>query len=142
MNGPNANLSRAYRWMILIFLVLVTAESPNARTQRTTSDNAQNGKESNFAELPGNSDNGARIFVAYGCYECHGRAAQGGAGTGPRLAPNPIPVPSMIKELRHPDEMPPYGEKTISDGEISDIHAFLATLPEPPKPETIPILNK
>lgn len=80
--------------------------------------------------------------MAYGCYECHGRAAQGGAGTGPHLAPNPIPVASMIRELRHPNEMPPYSKTTISDAEIADIRAFLLTLPEPPKADSIAILKK
>ena len=34
----------------------------------------------------GNAENGKRLFSAYGCYECHGRVAQGGAA-GLRLGP-------------------------------------------------------
>jgi mono/diheme cytochrome c family protein len=90
----------------------------------------------------GNAQNGAKIFVAYGCFECHGRMAQGAAATGPRLGPHPISIANMIKELRHPNEMPPYSDKTVSDAEIADIHAFLASLPEPPKPDSIPLLSK
>ena len=33
----------------------------------------------------GNADNGKKLYVGDGCYECHGRAAQGGSGSGPRL---------------------------------------------------------
>src|ERR1700739_2489851 len=33
----------------------------------------------------GNAKNGKSVYTAYGCYECHGREAQGGAGTGPKL---------------------------------------------------------
>jgi cytochrome c553 len=90
----------------------------------------------------GNAQNGAKIFVAYGCFECHGRMAQGAAATGPRLGPHPISIANMIKELRTPNEMPPYSEKTVSDAEIADIHAFLVSLPEPPKPDSIPLLSK
>src|SRR3974390_1847527 len=39
----------------------------------------------------GNAENGRKLFVKYGCYECHGREAQGGGLNGPRLAPNPGP---------------------------------------------------
>lgn len=90
---------------------------------------------------PGNAQNGARIFEAYGCYECHGHAAQG-ASTGPRLGPNPISVEAMIHELRHPNEMPPFTERVVSDAEINDIHAFLASLPQPPKPDSLPLLSR
>jgi mono/diheme cytochrome c family protein len=88
----------------------------------------------------GNVENGKRIFTAYGCYECHGYAAQG--GTGPRLGPHPIALANVIKELRHPTQMPPYTEKVISDAEIADVHAFLTSLPEPPKIDSIAILAK
>jgi mono/diheme cytochrome c family protein len=91
--------------------------------------------------VAGNAENGKRIFTAYGCYECHGRMAQG-APTGPRLGPRPIALANIIKELRHPVEMPPYTEKVISDAEIADIYAFLQSLPEPPKPDSIPMLSK
>jgi ubiquinol-cytochrome c reductase cytochrome c subunit len=67
--------------------------------------------------------------------------AQGGS-TGPRLGPHPISIAGMMKELRHPNEMPPYSEKIVTDAEIADIHAFLASLPEPPKPDSIPLLTK
>src|SRR5262249_19129629 len=36
----------------------------------------------------GNVENGRKLYVSVGCYECHDRDAEG-AGTGPRLAPNP-----------------------------------------------------
>jgi mono/diheme cytochrome c family protein len=91
--------------------------------------------------MAGNAENGKRIYTAYGCYSCHGYVAQG-AGTGPRLGPRPIPLADMIKELRHPNQMPPYTEKVISDAEIADIRAFLESLPEPPKLDSIPLLSK
>jgi mono/diheme cytochrome c family protein len=92
---------------------------------------------------PGSADNGRKIFVAYGCFECHGREAQGGAGTGPRLGPHPIAITAVWQELRHPaGEMPPYTEKTVSNAELGDIYAFLQSLPDPPKPDSIPLLSR
>jgi mono/diheme cytochrome c family protein len=92
---------------------------------------------------PGNADNGKKIFVAYGCFECHGRMAQGAAATGPRLGPHPIAITAVLQELRHPaNEMPPYTEKTVSNAEVADIYAFLQSLPDPPKPDSIPLLSK
>lgn len=98
------------------------------------------GNPAGGAAVAGNADNGKKIYTAYGCYECHGYAAQG--GTGPRLGPHPIAVANIIKELRHPNQMPPYTEKVVSDKEIADIHAFLSSLPDPPKVDSIAILSK
>jgi mono/diheme cytochrome c family protein len=88
----------------------------------------------------GNADRGKKLFVDDGCYECHGRAAQG--GVGPRLGPHPIPAAAIISYIRQPTgEMPPYTAKVISDAEIADIYAFLNTIPDPPKVDTIPLLK-
>lgn len=88
----------------------------------------------------GNMQNGKLLFVNDGCYECHGRAAQG--GVGPRLGPHPLPLTAIITYIRQPTaEMPPYTAKVISDAEIADIYAFLQSIPDPPKVDTIPLLK-
>ena len=38
----------------------------------------------------GDAQNGRRLFVRDGCYECHGREAQGGGLNGPHLVPDQI----------------------------------------------------
>ena len=76
-----------------------------------------------------------------GCYECHDIEGQGGAGTGPRLAP-PIPFAGFIHQLRSPsDEMPPYTAKVLSDAEVSDIYAYLQSVPKAPALASIPLLK-
>ena len=88
----------------------------------------------------GNADRGKKLFVDDGCYECHGRAAQG--GVGPRLAPKPPTANVIAAYIRQPSgEMPPYTAKVISDAEIADIYAYLQTIPEPPKVDSIPLLK-
>jgi mono/diheme cytochrome c family protein len=96
----------------------------------------------------GNAENGKKLFVAYGCYQCHGYAAHGGANGdslrgGPRIAPKPIPFAAFLKYLRRPlDQMPPYTEKLASDQDVADIYAWLLTLPEPPPVNSIPQLKE
>ena len=95
----------------------------------------------------GNVENGKKIFVKYGCYECHGYAAHGGAGGdslrgGPRIAPRPIAFPAFSKYVRRPTEqMPPYTTKLLPDQDLADIYAWLMTVPEPPPVSSIPQLK-
>jgi len=89
----------------------------------------------------GNAENGNRLFTTYGCYECHGRAAQGGAA-GPRLGPKVIALPAFIGYVRHPGRaMPPYTAKVVSDVELTDIQAYIKTMPPPAKAEDTPLLK-
>jgi mono/diheme cytochrome c family protein len=106
---------------------------------------AQSGSEApkTAAGAPaGNAQHGKTVYVADGCYECHGLAAQGGAGTGPKLGPNAIPYAAFNFQVRSPrDEMPPYTAKVLSDADLADIYAFVQSLPQPPKPDSIPLLK-
>ena len=80
-----------------------------------------------------------------GCSYCHGTAGQGGGGRtgGLRLAQMGIGLPAFLNQLRHPaNEMPPYVESAMSDADVANIHAFVASLPPPPDVKSIPILNK
>ena len=90
----------------------------------------------------GNAKNGKAIYTADGCYECHGREAQGGAGTGPKLGPAPLPFSAFAYQVRVPrDQMPPYTNKVLSDAELADIYAFVQAAPQPPKVDSIPQLK-
>lgn len=89
----------------------------------------------------GNAANGRKLFVSFGCYQCHGYEAQGGSA-GPRLAPRPIPYAQLMKYVRHPTgEMPPFTEKIVKDAELTDIYAFLRAQPAPPDVDKIPLLK-
>jgi ubiquinol-cytochrome c reductase cytochrome c subunit len=77
------------------------------------------------------ADNGKKLYATIGCYECHGRVGQGG-GAGPKLAPRPIPLQALVVYVRHPSgAMPPYTSKLVTDAQLADIHAYLATIPPP-----------
>ena len=92
----------------------------------------------------GDAANGKRIYLADGCFTCHGRSGQGGAYTGPApvLAHTALPFDGFRGELRNPaNDMPAYSEAVLSDKDIADIYAFVESLPGPRSPKNIPILN-
>jgi mono/diheme cytochrome c family protein len=93
--------------------------------------------------LTGNSDNGKRLFLKNGCYQCHGQAGQGGLA-GARLAQIKLAQPAFIAYVRNPAPggMPPYRAKVMSDQELADVFAYIQTFPEPPASNSIPILNQ
>jgi mono/diheme cytochrome c family protein len=108
---------------------------PSAAAQSAAA--KSNSEESAAADV----ERGKKLFTSYGCYECHGRAAQG--GVGPRLGPAPLPLSFIEKYVRHPTgSMPPYTDKTVSDQDLSDIYAYLKSLHEPPNEKNIPLLNQ
>jgi ubiquinol-cytochrome c reductase cytochrome c subunit len=101
-------------------------------------DAAQEPKPS--AAPAGNAENGKKIFVKDGCYQCHGREGQGSVVTGPRIAPDPVPFEVLSGYVRKPTgEMPPYTAKVISDQELADIYAFLQSRPHPPAVKDVPL---
>src|SRR6185503_8916140 len=77
-------------------------------------------------------ENGRKLYVKNGCAECHGLEGQGAPTSGPRVGPNPLPLEAFIKYVRAPkNQMPPYTGKVMSDQELTDVRAFLATRPKP-----------
>jgi ubiquinol-cytochrome c reductase cytochrome c subunit len=94
------------------------------------------------AEVGGDAAHGRQVFMAVGCYECHGMVGQGSVQSGPRLAPEPMPLDSLRQLLRQPlNQMPAYSDKALSDRDVADIHAYLASIPKPPPVKDIPLLN-
>jgi ubiquinol-cytochrome c reductase cytochrome c subunit len=90
----------------------------------------------------GNIQNGKKLYTSIGCFECHGHQAEGTSVGGPRLGPNPISFPAFSQYIRHPTgQMPPFTIKVTSDADLADIYAFLQSLPQPPKVDSIPALK-
>ncbi len=94
----------------------------------------------------GDPANGKRLYLADGCFECHGRAGQGGRFNylTPALAQIALPVESFIAFLREaPNDMPSFSADVLSDKDAADIHAYLSSLPGPKALKDIPpILNQ
>ena len=91
-----------------------------------------------FRPADGGAERGKQTYMKVGCYQCHGREAQG-ASTGPRLGPDPIPLAQFTRYVRGPrNDMPPYTTKVLSDAELADIHAFVASRARPTPPPRQP----
>src|SRR5258705_7188899 len=81
---------------------------------------------------PGDAANGKRVYLADGCFTCHGRAGQGGAYNGPApvLAKTAMPFEGFKMQIRNPsNDMPAYSEAVMSDKEVADMFAFVQSLP-------------
>ena len=90
----------------------------------------------------GNAETGKKLWVSYGCWQCHGYEAQGGAA-GPRLAARNLPFAGFSAYVRRPaNQMPPYTEKVVPNADLAHIYAFIQSRPAPPAAQTIPLLQK
>lgn len=95
------------------------------------------------ATPPGDAKAGQKIFLADGCWECHGTVAQGGVISGPRLAHTALPFAAVLQQLRVPQNaMPPYEASVIPDADVANIYAFLESLPAPEPAANIPLLSQ
>jgi ubiquinol-cytochrome c reductase cytochrome c subunit len=85
---------------------------------------------------------GQQAFMKYGCWQCHGTVGQGSPISGPKLAPDPIPLEAMSSFIRSSNRaMPPYKEQILPNEDLADIHAYLSSVPKSPDPKGLTILN-
>lgn len=94
-----------------------------------------------------NPANGKAVYMRVGCFTCHGTVGHGGAGA--RLAPNPLPLATFQAWVRKGTPgwsilggMPSFSTTVISDKELADVRAYLASLPPPPAAKDVPLLNQ
>ena len=123
--------------MLFVTCLLAVAASVLAAQSQTP------GQQPTSAAPAGNAEAGKKLFVSYGCYQCHGREAQGSSSTGPRLGPRPIAFTVFNRYVRRPTgQMPPYTTKVVSDTDIADIYAYVQSRTPPPAVQSIPILRE
>src|SRR5579872_7021794 len=91
--------------------------------------------------VAGNPEAGKRIYMKNGCYQCHGTVGQGTIA-GARIGPPPLSAQGLIRYVRRPaGQMPAFTEKVMSDRQLTDVYAFLKTIPPPKPSKDIPLLN-
>jgi ubiquinol-cytochrome c reductase cytochrome c subunit len=89
----------------------------------------------------GNAEKGKKIFLAVGCYECHGTVGQGTVA-GARIGPPPLNTQGFIRYIRKPGGvMPAFTDKVLTDQDLTDVYAYLKTVPAPKAVKDIPLLN-
>jgi mono/diheme cytochrome c family protein len=90
----------------------------------------------------GNAETGKRLFMKNNCYYCHGTSGQG-SRDGARIAQTALNLQGMMRYVRKPTgQMPGYTEKILTDQELTDIYAYLKSLPAAKAPKDIPLLNQ
>ena len=93
----------------------------------------------------GDVANGKKVYLADGCYLCHGRVGQGGGYNYPvpPLASLELPVEAFQAFLREPpNDMPAFSTAVLSDQEAVDVWAFLRSLPGRKPVKDFPLLNQ
>ena len=84
---------------------------------------------------------GGAEYIEMGCYQCHGYDAHG--GSGPRLAPDPLPFAAFSSVVRRPPNvMPAYSPKVLTDEKLRQIYEFLESIPDPPDASSVPALSE
>jgi ubiquinol-cytochrome c reductase cytochrome c subunit len=124
MNGP-----------VLVFAAFVTLSAAAAAQA----------PERPAAQAPkGDAGNGRKLYHEASCYYCHGTVGQGGlVAVGPRVALVPRSVESFIGYVRKPSgRMSAYSAAVLSDAELTDIYAYLRTLPAAKPAKEIPLLEQ
>ncbi len=93
------------------------------------------------AALAADADAGREAYNRVGCYTCHGYQGQG-ASTGPKLAPEPLPYAALSNFVRQSaGRMPPFTPAVLPDEDLQDIYAYLQSIPQPPDPDDIELLQ-
>jgi ubiquinol-cytochrome c reductase cytochrome c subunit len=91
----------------------------------------------------GDVENGKRVYMKETCFFCHGTVGQGAGNTGARLTPPARNLAGFIRYIRRPTgSMAAYTEKVISDQDLTDIYAYLRSIPPPKPTKDIPLLNQ
>ena len=93
--------------------------------------------------LAASAENGKIAFVKNGCWQCHDYNGQGSVATsnGKVIARTQLPVDAFISFVRTTNgQMPPFRAPVLSDEDLTDIYAYLQSLPEPKPVKDIPLL--
>jgi len=97
-----------------------------------------------FGQTPqGSVERGRKLFQDKWCHSCHGTVGQGGErGAGPKIAPNPFPYEAFVMQTRRPRaNMPRYPVEVLSDQEMADIYAYIASIKAGPAAKDLPLLR-
>lgn len=135
--------ARMTMWPVVL-LSLGMGFSSRASSQEKSAAPKNTSAKSSEATSSGNIENGKKLFLGDGCFECHGTVGQGSTSTGgARIGPPAISLEEMIQYVRHPSgQMPPYTAKVISDENLGDIYAYLKSQPKAQPSKNIPLLNQ
>ena len=90
----------------------------------------------------GDAKRGSALYLASGCWECHGYT--GATGTGAPLAITGMSASGFVTYIRNPrtPAMPLYSAKVIPDAAAADLYAYIKTFKKPADAKDIPLLQQ
>jgi mono/diheme cytochrome c family protein len=97
-----------------------------------------------IALADGDALKGKVAFMRNGCWQCHDIAGEGSIATsnGKVIARTQLPLDAFISFVHTTNgAMPPFRPQVLSDADLTDIYAYLQSLPEPKQVKDIPLLN-
>jgi len=97
-----------------------------------------------LAQVPqGSVERGRKVYLEKWCHSCHGTVGQGGErGAGPKIAPNPFPYEAFVMQTRRPRaNMPRYPLEVLSDQEMADLYAYVASIKPGRAAKDLPLLR-
>ena len=101
--------------------------------------------------LAGDVENGKEVYLAHGCYSCHGYNGIGrrelindasGIMQNEELFVRYLRLRADVNPMSPSNSMPNYSEQSLSDEEARDVYAYIKTLSDDPPPaDDIPAFN-
>ncbi|MSO31160.1 MAG: cytochrome c [Acidobacteria bacterium] len=90
----------------------------------------------------GDAKKGSALYLATGCWECHGYT--GATGTGAPLVITGLSASGFVNYIRNPrtPAMPLYSAKVISDVAAADLYAYIKTFKKPADAKDIALLQQ
>ena len=92
---------------------------------------------------PETIERGRQLYMANGCFSCHGTVGQGGErSSAPKLAPETLPFEAFKVLVRTPREaMPRLDVRYVSDEQLLAIHVYLGSISKGPSAKDIAALR-
>lgn len=136
-------LYRRVAWGVVVGVAWALAVSAAwAQDPRSPSEASPAPQASAQTLQSGNAERGAALYLADGCWACHGYT--GATGSAPPLALTGLTASSFVSYLRSPrtTRMPLYSTKVMSDEAALDLYAYIKTFKRPLDVEDIPLLQQ
>jgi len=131
-------LHRRVVFGIVVGAVAVLAVSASrAQDQR-----GQPGAAATLNAPSGDAVKGSALYLASGCWECHGYS--GATGTGAPLVITGLSASGFVSYIRNPrtQAMPLYSAKVIPDVAAADLYAYIKTFKKPADAKDIALLQQ